>query len=182
MEKLSILNGVILDTETTGLGEDARIVEISGICAVSGEVLFDHWVNPLCKIPSEAYAIHGIGDSDVAHMPTFDEVWNHIKEYLFDKQVLIYNFSYDYRLIAQSLSDFGYPVENLKHMISGHCVMEWYAEFYGAINPLYGSFAWQKLVNACAQQGIDISDLRAHQALSDCEMTRRLIHAVNSKV
>ncbi|EIA1562743.1 3'-5' exonuclease [Vibrio parahaemolyticus] len=182
MEKLELSNAVILDTETTGLDSDARIVEITGICANTGEVLFNQLVNPLCAIPQEATAIHGITDSDVECMPAFDVVWNQIKGSLFDKHVLVYNFDYDYRLIAQSLSDFGYPIKNLAHMINGECVMLWYAEFYGELNAFYGNYVWQKLTNACAQQGVDISDLTAHRALGDCEMTRRLVHAVNAQI
>ncbi|MBE3953120.1 3'-5' exonuclease [Vibrio parahaemolyticus] len=182
MKKLVIQNAVIIDTETTGLGSDARIVEITGICANTGDVLFNQLVNPLCAIPQEATAIHGITDSDVECMPTFDVVWNQIKGSLFDKYVLVYNFDYDYRLIAQSLSDFGYPIKNLTHMINGECVMLWYAEFYGDWNDCHGDYKWQSLTNACAQQGIDVSDLTAHRALADCEMTRRLIHAVNTKI
>nr|MBF4253647.1 3'-5' exonuclease [Vibrio anguillarum] len=44
------------------------------------------------------------------------------------------------------------------------------------------SYRWQSLTNACKQQGVDVSDLSAHRALADCEMTRRLIHAVNAKI
>ncbi|WP_204244233.1 3'-5' exonuclease [Vibrio nigripulchritudo] len=182
MEKIKIKNAVILDAETTGLDESARIVEISGISADSGDVLFNQLVNPLCDIPQQAYAVHGISNSDVENMPTFDSVWNQIKGHLFDKQILIYNFDYDYRLIEQSLSDFDYPAKNLAHMVKGHCVMLWYAGFWGAINPLYGDYAWQKLSNACKQQNIDVSDLTAHRALADCEMTRRLIHSVNAQI
>ena len=89
MEKLNLTNTVILDTETTGLGADARIVEISGICAVSGDVLFNQLVNPLCNIPEDAHAIHGITDSDVATMPTFDVVWNNIYELMMPFLIII---------------------------------------------------------------------------------------------
>ncbi|MDA0148336.1 3'-5' exonuclease [Vibrio sp. LaRot3] len=182
MEKIDISNAVILDTETTGLDSDARIVEISVICANSGEVLFSHLVNPQCKIPQEAQSVHGISDSDVKDMPTFDLVWDTVKFHLFDKTVIIYNFNYDFRLIRQSLSDFGYPLHNLLHFIDGDCAMLWYAEFYGDWNEYHENFKWQSLTNACAQQGVDVSDLSAHRALADCEMTRRLIHAVNAKI
>ncbi|WP_440888007.1 3'-5' exonuclease [Vibrio sp. WZ-1] len=182
MNKLTTQGAIILDTETTGLGTDARIVEISGICASTGDVVFNQLVNPLCSIPPDSLRIHGITDSDVEFMPTFDVVWNQIKEFLFDKHVLIYNFDYDYRLISQSLSDFSYPVSNLSHMICGECVMLWYAEFFGEISLVSGDYRWQSLSNACAQQNVDVSDLVAHRALADCEMTRRLIHAVNSQL
>ncbi|MBN3572089.1 3'-5' exonuclease [Vibrio neptunius] len=182
MKTLDISNAIILDTETTGLDSNARIVEISGICAVTGDVLFNELVNPLSPIPAEAQGIHGITNEDVATKRTFDAVWNDIKSDLFDKNVLIYNFDYDYRLIEQSLSDFDYPTDNLRHFLSGQCAMLWYAEYFGDWNDYHDNYRWQKLVNACSQQGIDTSDLTAHRALADCEMTRRLIHAVNAKL
>lgn len=182
MEMITLDNAVILDTETTGLGSDARIVEISIICASTGDVLANQLVNPLCDIPSEAHQIHGISSADVADKPTFDSVWNEIKSILFDRQVLIYNFDYDFRLIAQSLSDFDYPVANLSHMLKGLCVMDWYAAYYGEWSDYRESYKWQSLVNACAQQCVSVSDLTAHRATADCEMTRRLINSVNAQI
>ncbi|WP_417212717.1 exonuclease domain-containing protein [Acinetobacter venetianus] len=177
---LDISNAVILDTETTGLDSNARIVEISGICAESGRVLFNELVNPLCSIPLQAQSIHGITDSMVSGARTFDVVWNNIKEYLFDRKLVIYNFSFDCRMIAQSLSDFDYPVDNLSYFLKGDCAMLWYAEYFGVWNENHDGFKWQSLTNACNQQGVDTSDLTAHRALADCQMTRRLIQKVNS--
>ncbi|EPE4787167.1 3'-5' exonuclease [Vibrio vulnificus] len=182
MKPINLSNAVFLDTETTGLDEFARICEISIIDALNGDVLFSSLVNPMCVIPRQAQSIHGITDSDVELMPTFDVVWNQIKEFLFDKHVLTYNFDYDYRLISQSLSDFSYPVSNLSHMICGECVMLWYAEFFGEISLVSGDYRWQSLSNACSQQNVDVSDLTAHRALADCEMTRRLVNTVNARL
>ncbi|MBY8191432.1 3'-5' exonuclease [Vibrio fluvialis] len=180
---LPLSNAVILDTETTGLDSSARIVEISLINAESGLILYSGLVNPMIQIPAEATAIHGITNEDVADKPTFDVVWNEIKGLIFDKHVIVYNFDYDFRLVDQSLSDFDYPSENLLAFFRYDvCVMLWYAEFYAEINPYFNNYKWQSLTNACRQQGIDISDLTAHRALADCEMTRRLIHAVNAKI
>ena len=53
-----LLNCAILDTETTGLYDDAEIVEIS-IIDENGGVLLDTLVKPLKPIPAEATAIHG---------------------------------------------------------------------------------------------------------------------------
>ncbi|WP_158147702.1 3'-5' exonuclease [Vibrio cincinnatiensis] len=182
MKPLDLDDAVIFDTETTGLDNNARIVEISVIDAKTGFVLFNSLVNPLCSIPAAASSIHGIVDSDVMFSPTFDKVWNEIKGIFFDRTVIAYNFDFDFRMIAQSLSDFDYPEHNLLAFFSySFCAMHWYAEFYGAVNS-HGSFAWQRLTAACEQQNIDVSGLKAHRSLSDCEMTRRLIHAVNAKL
>lgn len=62
------------------------------------------------------------------------------------------------------------------------CAMTWYAEFYGQWDQKRDNFKWQKLINAAKQQGIDTSDLKAHRALADCEITRRVINTVNGKL
>ncbi len=86
-------------------------------------------------------------------------------------------------MIRQSLSDFDYPLSNLIPFFHGAvCAMTWYAEFFGEWNYSCNAPKWQSLTNACAQQDVDVSDLNAHRALADCEMTRRLINAVNSKL
>ena len=65
-----LLNCAILDTETTGLYDDAEIVEIS-IIDENGGVLLDTLVKPLKPIPAEATAIHGITNEMVATAPTW---------------------------------------------------------------------------------------------------------------
>ncbi len=183
IKPLSLDNSIILDTETTGLDDRARIVEITLIDGQSGDVVYTSLVNPKISIPADATAIHGITDADVADAPTFDKIWNDIKGFLIDSTVYVYNLDYDYRLIAQSLAVFKYPIANLEVFFSaGDCVMCWYAAFYGEWNHYRETFKWQSLTNACIQQDVDVSDLKAHRAQADCEMTRRLIHAVNAKV
>ncbi len=124
MKKLSTQNAIILDTETTGLGSQAEIVE----------------------------------------------------------------FTADTRLIIQSLDKHcnAAYVQSVHDLFFKFCVpqcaMLWYAEFFGVWNEHHEDYKWQSLSNACAQQNVDVSDLTAHRALADCEMTRRLIHAVNSQI
>ena len=69
---------IAFDLETTGL--DARFDRIVEIGAVrfgrDGEVLdrFDQRVNPGCRMPLAALAVHGISDSEVASAPVIREV------------------------------------------------------------------------------------------------------------
>ncbi|MBF4247184.1 3'-5' exonuclease [Vibrio anguillarum] len=185
MYALNLENSVIIDTETTGLDSDARICEISIIDALSGDVLYSNLVSPLRSIPDDAQKIHGITDADVQSSPSFDYVWNEIKSILFGKKVIAYNFDFDCRMVAQSLSDFDYPLQNLSYFLlhdGTNCAMTWYADFWRHPDTVNGGYRWQSLTNACNQQGVDVSDLSAHRALADCEMTRRLIHAVNAKI
>ncbi|MHC0522674.1 3'-5' exonuclease [Vibrio harveyi] len=189
MKKLSTENAIIIDTETTGLGFDAEIVEFTAICADSGKVIVNELVKPTCSIPAEATAIHGITDEDVKDAPDFHLVFsNRFLPLLNGRPIIIYNSDFDTRLIIQSLdkhcnSAYVQSVEDLffKFCVP-HCAMLWYAEFFGVWNDQHENYKWQSLTNACAQQHVDVSDLTAHRALADCEMTRRLIHAVNSQL
>ena len=60
---------VIFDTETTGLGSDAEIVEIACIDG-GGDVLLTSMVRPAHPIPRDATNVHGTTDADVRDAPT----------------------------------------------------------------------------------------------------------------
>ncbi|NOH96297.1 3'-5' exonuclease [Vibrio sp. 99-70-13A1] len=190
MKKLNTQNVIILDTETTGLDRFSEVVEISLICASSGKVLFNSLIDPEKPIPSDASAIHGITYQDVIGKPTFPEVKSTIESLLSScNSLLIYNESFDIRVLFQSFKYSGASsdaVESFRLFLQSigsktHCVMHWYAEFYGERND-DDSFKWQSLSNACSQQSVEVSDLAAHRATADCEMTRRLIEVVNTKI
>ncbi|MET9896440.1 hypothetical protein ABZZ47_40975 [Streptomyces sp. NPDC006465] len=55
---------VVLDLETTGLGRDARIVDL-GVERVSDDVLLDTLLNPGEPIPADASDVHGVTDDQV---------------------------------------------------------------------------------------------------------------------
>ena len=156
---------VILDTETTGLYSPARIVEISCIDR-EGNVLVDSLVNPGIPIPADAAAIHGISDEDVADRPSFSDLWPLVWDAVRNADcVLIYNASYDCRLIRQSLDGHEAALAQAGQLSYG-CIMELYAQFYGQYSEYHGSYTWQKLVNAVGQCGLHM-DGTAHRALAD---------------
>lgn len=191
MEKLNTQNAVIIDTETTGLDDKSEIVEITAISAASGDVLFHSLVRPTSYIPSEATAIHGITNSKVSNAPRFVQIIEPLFNAIQDSEIIIYNSDFDSRLFIQSyeLSDHVTTCEMrqcyfaLKYaMLKATCAMDWYAEFFGEWNDFHDDYKWQSLSNACAQQGVNTSDLIPHSSADDCEMTRRLIHVVNSQL
>ena len=55
---------VILDTETTGLGQNAQICEIAMLLA-DGALVLNTRVRPTIPISAEATGVHGITDADV---------------------------------------------------------------------------------------------------------------------
>jgi hypothetical protein len=103
---------VYLDTETTGLGGDIRIVDIA-IVDDAGETLIDSLVDPLIPIPAGATAIHGIYDEDVVGMPTLADLMPQVHDAIRGRSVVIYNSSYDQRLFPGRLDA----------ALSVHCAM-----------------------------------------------------------
>ncbi|MCZ0984025.1 3'-5' exonuclease [Streptomyces diastatochromogenes] len=94
---------VVLDTETTGLGDDARIVELA-VLSSAGDVLLDTLVDPGVPIPAGASEIHGITDSDVAGAPRFSDLVARLADLLKGKRVLIYNKWYDVGVLRHELT------------------------------------------------------------------------------
>jgi DNA polymerase-3 subunit epsilon len=169
-----ILNSgpVYLDTETTGLGNDAEIVDIA-IIDSDGTELLNTLVRPTIPIPAEATGVHGITDEDVSTAPTFAEILPNLNSYN-DRLIVIYNKSYDLRLCNQSAKankiEPWAPPETI-------CAMELYAEFYGDWNNYHGSYRWQKQSDAAHQLGIEIpADL--HRAAADANLCRLIVEAM----
>ena len=171
-------NFVILDTETTGLHSSARIVEISCIDR-DGNVVVDSLVNPGITIPADAEAIHGISDTDVADKPSFRALWPSVWNAVRNADcVLIYNASYDCRLIRQSLEGHGAALAEAVQLNYG-CIMELYARFYGQYSEYHGTYTWQKLVNAVDQCGLHM-DGTAHRALADARASLAVLRYLAS--
>lgn len=166
----------ILDTETTGLDDNSRIVEIA-VTTAAGDVLLDTLLNPGGEpIPAEATAIHGITDAMVADAPTFSEVLPRLTEALAGRRVVVYNRDYDTGRLLWELHLHHLArgtVDLTKHHRYGdrrhpaaqawldaqqweECAMEQYAAFYGAWHHYWGGYTWQPLGGG-------------HRALGDCQ-------------
>ncbi len=167
---------LILDTETTGLGEDDEIVEISLINS-HGATLLSTLVKPLKPIPAEATAIHGITNAMVENAPSWPGVLARLCELISGQTVVIYNRDYDTRLIDQTNAAWGAAIPLDIERPEFACAMLAYAEFYGQSDSRRGGYKWQKLTEAVKQQGVD-NQAGAHRAIFDCLATLRLIKAM----
>lgn len=159
---------IILDTETTGLGSDARVCQIA-IIDLSGNVLLDTLVNPECEIPQEATNIHGITSDMVADAPKLTDVLfsYDLELKTRDRSFIVYNFEYDNRVISQHLKQVKSNFEFGLGSAWEDCAMKQYAKFIGDWNDYHRSYKWQRLPA--------IPDYPPHQALSDCFATLALI-------
>lgn len=142
----------ILDTETTGLG-DAEVVEIAIIDRL-GEPLLNTLIKATIPIPGDSTNIHGITDEMVATAATFSEVYPLIAAALQGKQVLIYNSSFDIRVLGYTRRLHGLPSLGLR--ARSDCIMEWYSQWQGVWSSTRKSYRWQRLPGG------------GHRAMADC--------------
>ncbi len=166
---------IFFDTETTGLGRDAEIVEIT-VLDSDKQVIFDSYVKPVKDIGKEASAINGITPEHYKHAPTFADISDSLKAIFNDKMLCAYNAKYDWRLLGQSYNaayrsnDFTHEIYEPRRL---NCVMI-------AMMVHLQQEKWIKLIESCAYFGIDIP-ANVHRAKVDTEMTIDVANALTNE-
>ncbi|MGB1753514.1 MAG: DNA polymerase III subunit epsilon [Paracoccaceae bacterium] len=99
---------IVLDTETTGLDphEGHRIVEIGAVEIFNGLPTgrtYHQYINPQRNMPSEAFAVHGLGDDFLKDKPVFADIANDFVTFIGDAQLVIHNASFDMKFINAEL-------------------------------------------------------------------------------
>ncbi|MGW7283975.1 exonuclease domain-containing protein [Streptomyces sp. NPDC054847] len=157
-------NLVVLDTETTGLEDDARIVDIA-IVNGAGDVLMDTLVNPGEPIPADATSIHGITDTMTATAPTFSSILDQLTAALDGRRCLIYNRPYDVARLRHELTihyrqeQHPDPEESADAWLDAmqfEDAMIPYSDWVGDWSDYWGNNTWQPLYGG------------DHRAVGDC--------------
>jgi DNA polymerase III epsilon subunit-like protein len=161
---------VFLDTETTGIGPNDEVVEISVLDA-AGEALVDALVKPLGKVNPEAVRHHGITESMLASAPRWPEIWPQVEAAIGDGRVAVYNAEFDVRMMRQSHHIHGMQWDVDEGRFD--CIMHLYAQFYGDWDRRRASYRWQKLESAARQCGILLRN--THRARDDAILTRAVL-------
>lgn len=160
---------LFLDTETSGLGPEGRVVEIT-ILSPEGQVRFNSLVNPEVPIPATASAVHGITNDVVRDAPPWPEIDTQVGALLAGHMVVTYNADFDRRMIAQTRRAYGLAPRTA----AWYCLMQAYALYHGDLHPIHRTYSYQKLAVAMEQMHLPWPDLPAHRAAADVEAARRL--------
>jgi DNA polymerase III subunit epsilon len=173
----------VIDTETTGLHNRARIVSI-GVLMVEDRtprVIVDSLINPLEPIPRDSIRFHGITDDMVQTAPTFTDLYPVIADALEAVAWTGYNVYFDHQRITHEcerahLPGLRPPVAIRGPQFAHYCeydAMGEYADFWGQYSDRHGNYTWQRLANAAKQQHLPAG--QAHNAIADCWTTYHLI-------
>ncbi|MDB4932473.1 MAG: hypothetical protein JWM10_4957 [Myxococcaceae bacterium] len=92
---------IVLDTETTGIGSSARIVEVAALHVKNGVVVrqFQSLVNPEMHIPSVVVRVHGITDAMVVGAPTAAPVLSGFAKFVAGHTLVAHNASFDFGIL-----------------------------------------------------------------------------------
>lgn len=100
---------IVFDTETTGLGSDAKIIQFSGIrytidedLRLKKDVTMDLYINPEMPLPEKIIEITGITDEMLEYAKPEKDVFLKIAHFLYSADLwAAYNYSFDERMLIQ---------------------------------------------------------------------------------
>ena len=149
---------VILDLETTGLDDEAEIVQIA-VLAMDGRVLLDTLVRPAGPITPEATSVHGLDAAGLVGAPSFPDVYPVLAALLQSRLIVTYNVEFDQCILNQVLR---------RHRLRRWrcrwgCAMLEYAAWMGEWSDTHQDYRWHPLPGG------------NHSALGDCRATLALL-------
>jgi len=115
-----------LDTETTGLAHDDRLIEVALIEVTprwSTRLAYHTLLDPRRPIHWAARKTHGLGLEDLRGQPSFrhiaDELWNHLQ----GSTLIIHNASFDLRFLQAEFARARFP-SVITAVRSVHCTLK----------------------------------------------------------
>lgn len=170
---------VTLDTETTGLGPEAEVCEIS-IQAPDGTFLLDTLVKFKGEMSPGAQRVHGITKEMCVNAPSWPEVRMKMQQVLRGKTVVIYNAKFDIGVMCQTTANWGVQCDGYFNATEYYCAMTEYARRARIYNALYRQNRNFKLSVAANLEGVALPET-LHRSAADTDLTRRLILKILSE-
>lgn len=168
---------IIIDTETTGLHDDAEAVEVAAV-DMTGRPIFQTLVRPVHPVPPEVQAIHQIPPETLATAPRWWDVQPLLADVLRGRLVLAYNAPFDVRILRQSATVAGCaPLRG----IDAECVQACYSQWWGVPDPASAT-GWKRQRLQVAAQRHALPVATAHRALADCQTTLALVRFMAGEV
>lgn len=163
---------IFLDTETTGLGNQDEIIEISVVDDL-GETIFQSLVKSTQPIPPSSMQVHGISNEDIQKSPPWPIVWMQLRPILVNRFIVAYNSDFDLRMMQQSHARYRQTWKDKLRMVD---LLKIYAQFRGEWDDQKRGWKYVSLSMAGKECGITLPN--AHRAAADSLLTRALLHHI----
>lgn len=162
MRPLSALTCVVFDTETTGLSQSDRIVQIAGLRIAGGRLTgeqFDTLVNPGRPIPPASTTIHHITDAMVANAPDMTTALRGFHHFSEGAVLIAHNAPFDMGMlrVAEGETRLHFPNRVMDTVLLSAMI--------------WGQSASHSLDAICARLGITIPAHLRHTAMGDADAT-----------
>ena len=164
--KLLTPDSLIVDTETTGTGSDARMIELS-IISTDGEVLYNQLFATGEPLPEVIPGITGITDEMLSDQPYFESEAEKIAKIISGKKLIGWNVSFDKRIIENEFASAGKL--SLLSPAGWEDAMEMYSFSQGKAKK------WCKLIRA--KEEMRIGESQEHRATADCMDTLAVLRS-----
>ena len=174
--RLADLTCVVFDTETTGLTDGDRIVQIAGLRLVRGRLTgerFDTLVDPGRPVPPASTAIHGITDRMLRGAPDLAAALAAFRHFCEGSVLIAHNAPFDMGFLRRAETETGIRFDNRVLDTVLLSAMVW------------GQSADHTLDGLASRLGIQIPPENRHRAMGDAIATAeaflRLIPALEAK-
>lgn len=156
---------VVLDTETTGIGDGHRIIEIGCVEVIKRKLTGRHfhvYINPERPIDEEAAEVHGITNEWLEEQgaPVFAQVSQSFRDFIDGAELVIHNAAFDVGMMDAEFSRMNQPLTH------SFCTVLDTLKLARDMHP----GARNSLDALCKRYGIDNSHRELHGALLDAEI------------
>ena len=166
---------VFLDTETTGMGGENRIVEIGALEMLNRKLTGNHfhcYLNPERESEPMALAVHGLSTQFLQNKPKFLDISNEFLEFIAGAELIAHNAVFDVRFINYELRLARlHPLEEYCSSIT--CTLKIARKLHpGKSN---------KLDSVCERYQVDNSERVKHGAIIDAKLCAEVYLAMTHK-
>lgn len=151
---------LVIDVETTGLGENAEIVE-AAVVGPGGDTLLDAVIRPRTPPDPAASRVHGLSADALLSADPYEHVHGSLEALLTGRLVVAYNVAFDRQALNHTCQVAGLPPIGC----TWDCAMLRYEQWRG----FHASLA-----TACEVESIAVPASR-HRALPDARLVWHLI-------
>ncbi|MDK2822953.1 MAG: ATP-dependent helicase DinG [Clostridia bacterium] len=153
-------NFVAIDLETTGLDENAEIIEIGMVKIIEGEIIekYEKLVKPVSPIPENITSLTGITNEMIANKPIWQEIEQEVLSFCGNNLLVAHNCNFDKAFLERAV---GFKLTNLW--------LDTY-EFAKIIIPNLPNYKLSYLTNF-----LNVNYLGFHRAVNDAEMAANIL-------